>query len=283
MVNYKGGDGGKNKKGEPEHENEVNTPQNGSGSESSGGGDGIGVYTGSSDGRREEEEVTSRVQETQTFRETIHDCMKSGRTEGVQDGDPKDVAHSSPTKTKSLEDDRRTEEVARELGLCESTKPSCNMDMEMDSDNEGMGCGSGRGTHGLVCHSDSNLIFPLGRETRGKSKVKRKESRKKTEKKRRAERRANTPIVFEEGGSDSMETISKSEGGEDVEDKVASRTWMLGARLGISSTEEESVRNCLKETETEANDQTGDGNRRRRRSRNGRRGKKVGVPNNFNQ
>ncbi|MED6218077.1 hypothetical protein PIB30_023612 [Stylosanthes scabra] len=256
VTNYNGVDGGNEGKGDVNHENKEDSLQNDSKCESSEAGSAERIESRCSGDRREEEEEPLRVRETQTVHETAQTHTKSGRNEDGRGGGPEEEFHISPTKTRSLEDDRRTEEVAKELGLCKVTKPNNNTEKVNESENDMMGRVHRNGTQELLIHSDSDLRFPPGfenwrredtelehrtvrrinlgkREGRKKEKERRKESKKRAENNRKAERRRKKPIDLEAGGSDSVETISDSDGEGDAEARQASRTWKLGRDWGF--------------------------------------------------
>ncbi|MED6225207.1 hypothetical protein PIB30_091478 [Stylosanthes scabra] len=167
----------------------------------------------------ENEEESSRVQETQTCQLKNNDKMEAGRGEPQRAGSPKEIHSQSPTKTITLEDDRRK------------------------GDNK------------------------------GKAKQKKAETKKKAEKRKKTKRKKKGKIEVDKGVSNMMETISDSEDEEVAEGKQNYRIWKLGARVGISSTNEEKARKYLRDTDGEEHIEKEDttGRRTQSRSRRGAR------------
>ncbi|MED6171976.1 hypothetical protein PIB30_045839 [Stylosanthes scabra] len=117
---------------------------------------------------------------------------------------------------------------------------------------------------------------------KGKNKVNKAEKNKKlTDKKKKTSKKKGEDLVEGEGDRDTVETISNSgsDGEEDSNEKQACRTLKLGIRLRVTLTEDDKAKNNLKCMEGANQSSKGDTSRRRSRSRNRRRGKKIGDPN----
>ncbi|MED6157564.1 hypothetical protein PIB30_024262 [Stylosanthes scabra] len=233
------------------------------------------------EGERPEEE-TSHVEETQPTTLGNRDGARISWA-GMDNSSgpiPQIEMIPSPTNTRTHNDDRRTEDLIMEAGLetdeenQEESDPSLPPGFEnWDGDNS-------------ECEHHNIRLIKI---QRGKKKCERNNASKrkigakgKSKKKKKSEGRDRKQNLEIEGNvSDSIEEISDTdEGGEDLH---AAKTWKLGSRLGITSSNPESAKKYLRDWDDEDVATNNDNPRRRSRSLPHKTGKKVGVSKQFLQ